>query len=155
MGMVRNITRETYTKAAVSFCDLNDGIAYEVSLEPFLREHDQVNATEREWGAWYAYFTAKGISTRVMKRQAEAGKPFTVPARWPNEFDADWTMAQDMESANQFMAVARRRFKRVHGFEDENKDRAEVVKRVMARARQKERLEQQASYLPTEQDTAA
>lgn len=136
MGLVRNITRETYTKAAVAFCEMNDGMAYEVSLEPYLREHNSVSATEREWGAWYAYFAAKGISTRVMKWQAEGGKPTTVPARWPNEFDADWTLAQDLESANHFMSRLRKTFKRHHGFADENVDRAAVVKRVMHRFRE-------------------
>lgn len=135
MGLVRNITKENYAKVAAAFCDLNDGVAHQVSLESFLQDHNEIDASEREWGAWYAYFSTKGISARVMKQRAEGGKPFTVPARWPHEFDADWTVAQDMQSANHFMTALRRKFKRVHSFEDENKDRAAVVKRVMARHR--------------------
>ncbi len=61
------------------------------------------HANPRQFGAWRAYFKARRIPTHFMDRQGQAGKPWTVPAEWPHEFDADASVQADHEAGERFM----------------------------------------------------
>lgn len=68
--------------------------------------------TPRQWGAWRAYFKARGIKTTFMDAKAKATAEnklaknphcWTVPAEWPHEFDSEATVQGDHEAGNLFM----------------------------------------------------
>ncbi|WP_162918503.1 hypothetical protein [Taklimakanibacter deserti] len=67
--------------------------------------------TPREWGAWMAYFRAKGIRTVTFEQKGKG----TVPAQWPHLFDANWQEKFDQHSADRYMAELARETRNASG----------------------------------------
>lgn len=72
----------------------------------------EIPFTPRQWGAWRAYFKARGIRTTFMDSKAKATAEnkltknphcWTVPTEWPHEFDSEATVQGDHEAGNLFM----------------------------------------------------
>lgn len=96
-----------------------------------------------QWGAWMAYFKAKGMSTfaaqqigqRLALMPKEARRSaigWLVPAEWPADFDADWTAENDKYAADRFVqAQARKRDEAAQMAEITPAEKAEVIRRAM------------------------
>lgn len=102
MGLVRNITNENFEAMAASFAKLNDGVCYELGLDPWIREGLSRPAKIGQWMAWRDYRISKKLSVRFMDHQARRNKQWTVPAEWPHEFDAERTVQHDKSVAAKF-----------------------------------------------------
>jgi len=129
------ITAENYQEIGSSFIRNNGGAL--ISLADGFAGGVEYHASPREWGAWHAYLKERGIKTSFMKAQGQAGKCWTVPARWPHEFDSEATVQGDHAAADAFMrnyrppkqeyADAAKRLAQVNKFRferDEQHDRA-------------------------------
>jgi hypothetical protein len=109
LGLATGVTREIYPERGKAFIGAYagaqaEGIPFLIAIETGTREGTQFAPTVREWGAWLAYFERKKINHVAM-----AHRPYyTVPARWPHLFDAEASIAADMESANAFEQHQRR-----------------------------------------------
>ncbi len=108
MGLMRNVTKENYEKLAVMFAESNDDAAFMVCPVPFSDDGNHMPSSAPEFGAWRAYRAAKGLNVSLMDQFAQQAKPWTVPTKWPHEFDADSTFAQDETAGRYFAAHFRR-----------------------------------------------
>jgi hypothetical protein len=95
MAPIRNITSETFAALSKTFMDLNDGRCFELSVEPWIKDGNDRDATLKEWLAWRDYRKSKGMKVLFMDSRALDNKTWTVPALWPHEFDSDRTVQQD------------------------------------------------------------
>ncbi len=96
--LVRNVTRETYAKLGKQFIASNDNTGFVIALRKVRKGDTNHPATVKQWGAWFAYFQSKGISTKFM----ETRDYYTVPAEWPHQFDADAPVSADYSVGEEF-----------------------------------------------------
>jgi hypothetical protein len=118
--LVQGVTAENYTALAKGFMEAGGGAVLALK-ETGIDGETRYEATPRQWGSWRAYFKAKSIKTNFMDMQAKAGKPWTVPAPWPHEFDAEATVQADHEAGESFM----------RNYRPENPNFASEAQRVM------------------------
>jgi hypothetical protein len=116
MGLVSNVTAENYRQLASDFIAMQGkGFAISAYGAPDKSDGDSnaVEATPREWGAWMKYLHRIGYTkTAHALRRA---RYWTVPARWPHEFDAGATLAEDQDAAFEFQEFLRRKADAKHG----------------------------------------
>lgn len=95
-----------------------------------------------EWGAWRAYFKAKGMPLGFMDQQGqrlanlskEARKTvcgYLVPCAFPADFDAEWPAENDRYAADKFVAAQAKKREEVKSME--GIDKAAVIKAAMAK----------------------
>lgn len=97
-----------------------------------------------EWGAWRAYFKAKGMPLGFMDQQGqrlanlskEARKTicgYLVPCSFPADFDAEWPAENDRYASDKFVAAQAKKREEVKAMEGVNKQaviKAALAKRV-------------------------
>lgn len=92
-----DVTRETYGRKGSEFI-AQAGKGFAISQFKTTKAGVDIPATPKQWGAWRAYFIRIGYPCAWMDRQ----RVVTVPAEWPHLFDANATVEQDKETAEDF-----------------------------------------------------
>lgn len=100
-NLVSNVTAETYPEIGSAVIGMYGGAVICIAAKRV--KNIDYPATPEQWGAWRAYFKSRGIPLAFMDAQAKAENPFTVPAPWPHEFDADAAIADDHAAGQAFM----------------------------------------------------
>ena len=131
MGLMRNVTKENYQKLAELFVSSNDDAAYMVCPVPFMVDEVLNASTGPEFGAWRAYREKLGLKLGLMDEFAQKAKPWTVPAKWPHEFDAGRSSADDEMAGRYFVA----HFKRLKPSEIKTEAQTQRVAEMVVRNR--------------------
>lgn len=95
-----------------------------------------------QWGAWRAYFKAKGMPLGFMDQQGqrlammskEARKTicgYLVPCDFPADFDGEWPAENDRYASDKFVAAQAKKREEVKAME--GIDKAAVIKAAMAK----------------------
>jgi len=105
-----SVNASNFLKLAQAYVAQNGGFL--LAMRDGENQGVEFTATQRQWGAWRAYFKARGIKTGWMDAIAqtsvlEAARKtricLTVPSAWPHEFDREATVQGDHEAADAFM----------------------------------------------------
>lgn len=99
--LVRNVTALNWQEVASAFIGAYGGAL--IALAEGKGIGIEWEATPRQWGAWRAYMAKRKIPIKFMDARGKEGKPWTVPAPWPHEFDGDAAVQDDHDAANWFM----------------------------------------------------
>lgn len=126
--LVHDVTEENYQHVGSAFIGMFGGAI--IALADGRRNDLDWKATPKQFGAWYAYFKRKGIETKFMMEQGRKGNPWTVPAPWPHEFDADATVQEDY-TAGQYFADKLENRKRKEAWRPASEDRQALVQRLI------------------------
>ena len=100
-NLVCGVTKENFTELARTYSELG-GVHFGVCLKPWVFEHEVIQPTIPQWGAWRWYRKKRKMLTLFMDRRAGEGKSFTVPAEWPHLFDSDESVQDDYEVGELF-----------------------------------------------------
>jgi hypothetical protein len=128
MGLMRDVTAENFESMAKLFSNTNDGICAVICLEPWVQNGFPKPATIGAWMAWRDYRLSKKMNVAFMDYRAEQFKTWTVPSLWPNEFDADRTVQDDMAINSRFNSNPFR--KKIVG-EKSAEDRANFAAKIL------------------------
>ena len=88
------ITCHNFIEIGKAFMYAQDNSGFVIAREA---GHDYP-VTLREWGAWMAWRKSKNLSRKFADKQGY----YTVPARWPHLFDADWPEHRSVDAANRY-----------------------------------------------------
>ena len=98
MTLAHDVTADNYAEKARGFIAANGGKGFVIVQWPTHKASLELKPTLSQWGAWRAYFQVKKINMGWFEHRAY----YTVPAEWPHEFDAQATIASDVEHGEDF-----------------------------------------------------
>jgi hypothetical protein len=94
------VTRDNFVDLGKMMMQAQGGTGFVVVRDQHVRgtAPGTYKPSVREWGAWRAWRKSKGMSVNFMDSQGY----YTVPTRWPHQFDGEWTEHRSIDAANRY-----------------------------------------------------
>jgi len=105
-----SVNASNFLKLAKTYVEKSGGFL--IAMRDGENQGVEFKATQRQWGAWRAYFKTRGLKTGWMDAIAQTSMTeaarktricMTVPSEWPHEFDREAGYDDDMIAAESFL----------------------------------------------------